>query len=70
MLGAEVLYNLIIRSQTFRKSMALDCELHKHFSVFFFFFLFPVRWTGCLEWTEFRYIPSSKLMRLCQYPGG
>ena len=72
MLGAAVLYNLIIRSQTFSKSMPLDCELHKHFSVFlfFFFFLSPVRWTGCLEWIEFGYIPSTKLMRLCQYPGG
>ena len=46
MLGAAVLYNLIIRSQTFSKSMPLDCELHKHFSVFLFFFFFCLQLGG------------------------
>lgn len=36
--GGEVLYGPIIRFQSFSEPVALGCDLHKHFSVFFFFF--------------------------------
>ena len=38
--GEEVLYSPVIRAQALSEPVSLQCELHKHFSVF----LFPLRW--------------------------
>lgn len=41
--GGGVFYNPVIRSQSFSEPVALSCELHKCFSVFFYVPLPPAR---------------------------
>lgn len=56
--GERMYYSPMVRFLSFSEPISVDCELHKYFSVFFFFFPPPLVGTEWLKPDEIGFFPS------------